>query len=217
MPSASDSEASAEIRAAYADASLSLADGMPLIWASRIAGDALPEKVSGSDLVRPLLMGAARRGLGVYLLGAAPGVAQKAAGLLVEEIPGLRIVGFDSPPLGFEKDPELERRALDKMRYASPDLALVALGCPKQELLMHRWSSQDRTPVMLGIGASLDFIAGKVKRSPPWMSRIGLEWVYRIIQDPKRLARRYLIQDSAIVGIILRTLRLPKNQRVFYK
>lgn len=209
------SEKNEALRAAYADASLSLVDGMPLVWMSKAAGFPLPEKISGSDLVRPLLRRAADAGLGVYLLGAAPGVGAAAAEILKAEMPGLRIVGVESPPLGFEKDPAVEAGILARMEAAAPDLVLMALGCPKQELLMHRWYARGAKPVMLGIGATLDFIAGKVKRAPRWMSAAGLEWVFRITQDPLRLAKRYLVQDAAIVGVFFRTMRTPKESRVF--
>lgn len=208
-------EKNGQLRSAYASAALSLADGKPLIWMSRLAGLPLPEKISGSDLVRPLLREAAGMGLSVYFLGSAPGVGLAAGERLSSEIPGLRIAGVDSPPMGFELDPEQERAARDKMASANPDIVLFALGAPKQEILMHRWHSQGVAPVMLGIGASLDFIAGKVKRAPRWMSDRGLEWLYRLLQDPRRLARRYLVQDIGIIPIFIRLLRTPAQQRVY--
>ncbi len=208
-------ESNEKLRAAYADATLSLADGMPLIWASKLMGRPLPEKVSGSDLIRPLLQAAAGAGMRVYLMGAAPGIGLAAAQRLVEEMPALAIVGADSPPLGFDVDKDLERAVIDKMVAARPDIALIALGCPKQEILMHRWYRARIGPVMLGIGASLDFIAGKVKRAPPWMSDHGLEWVFRLIQDPRRLAKRYIVRDARIVGILARMLREPRSTWFF--
>lgn len=203
------------IQAAYADASLSLVDGMPLVWASKLAGFPLPGKISGSDLVRPLLRRAAEKNLRVFFLGAAPGVGAKAAERLVADMPGLNIVGTYAPPLGFEHDRSAENVTLARVASARADIVLVALGCPKQELLMHRWYKQGVKAVMLGVGASLDFIAGNVKRAPRWMSAMGLEWVYRITQDPKRLVRRYLIQDMAILGILMKMRRIPKEQWVF--
>jgi N-acetylglucosaminyldiphosphoundecaprenol N-acetyl-beta-D-mannosaminyltransferase len=203
------------LRSAYADASLSLADGMPLVWLSKIAGCPLPEKVSGSDLVRPLLRRAASSGFRVYFLGAAPGVGKRAADALREEMPSLNIAGIDAPPLGFEKRDETERETFDKMLVARPDIVLVALGSPKQEILMHEWNKRGATAVMLGIGASIDFLAGEVKRAPPWMSTIGAEWLFRLAQDPKRLAKRYLLQDPRFLGIALRMLRTPREKLLF--
>ena len=196
-----------ELRAVYDGASLSLVDGMPLLWLSRMLGRPFPEKVSGSDLVRPLMERAAQRGWRVFFLGAAPGIADKAAQILCAEYPNLQIVGTYSPPLGFERDPTTAEQTLELVSVARADIALFALGCPKQELLMHRWRSGLGSTVALGIGATLDFIAGHVRRAPSWMSNAGLEWVYRLTQDPRRLAHRYLVRDRAIVGIAWRMFR----------
>ncbi len=198
---------------AYSDADLSLADGKPLIWMSGIAGDTLPEKVSGSDIILPVLRIAAEREYKVYLLGGAPGVAEKASEILTVQIPALKIVGTDSPEFGFDKDPDKETAVMAKMTACNPDIVLVALGAPKQELLMQRWKEFGVHQVMIGIGAGLDFISGKVKRAPRWMSNVGLEWVYRISRDPLRLAKRYLIQDLAILPIFFRFLKTPKEKR----
>ena len=208
-------ESDAALRACYAEASLSLVDGKPLLWLAQLMGEALPEKISGSDITRPLLVRAAHSGWGVYFLGAAPGVGSRAAEILKEQIPKLNIVGTDAPDLGFEKDPEKSAQTLAKLRAAKPQLVLFALGCPKQELLMQRWRTETAPAVGIGIGATLDFIAGKVRRAPPWMSEVGLEWLYRLSQDPKRLAHRYLIRDSAMLGIAWRMLRTPRERRAF--
>lgn len=200
------------LRAAYNQASLSLADGMPLLWLSRLLGCALPAKVSGSDLIRPLMLRAAESGMTVYILGAAPGVGARAAEILRQELPALKVVGIDSPPMGFEKDEATEGAALAKLRAADPDIALMALGAPKQEILMHRWYGKGVRAVMLGIGASIDFVAGEAKRAPRWVSEAGLEWLYRLTRDPKRLARRYLLRDPEFLLIALRTLSKPRGE-----
>lgn len=205
------------LRMAYDDASLSLADGMPLVWLSKLLGCALPGKVSGSDLVRPLLVRSASSGLKVYLLGAAPGVGLKAAARLRSDIPGLRIAGVDSPPLGFEQSRESEEQVLQLMQAHDPDIVLVALGAPKQELLMHRWYRRGITSVMLGIGASLDFIAGTVQRAPAWMSNAGLEWLYRLAHDPGRLAQRYVLRDSGFVRVAYRMLKTSREELLHFK
>ncbi len=203
------------LRDAYHDASLSLADGMPLLWMAKAMGHPLPEKISGSDLVMPLMRRAARESMGVYLLGGMPGVADMAAKNLVAEIPHLPIVGTDAPELGFEKDEITLWQTIDKVREAKPDLVLVALGCPKQELFMRNYKRVLQPAVLLGIGASIDFIAGVQKRSPQWMSKVGLEWVHRLAGDPKRLAHRYLVRDRAIGGIFVRMMRTPAEERAF--
>jgi len=210
------SEKNKQLQSAYKEASLSLADGKPLIWMSKFINKPLPEKISGSDLVRPLLIRAAKEGLKVYFLGSAPGVAITAAKILKNEIPKLKIVGVDSPPMNFEKSEILEKETLEKMLSSNPDIVLMALGAPKQELLMHKWKKLGVLHIMIGVGASLDFVAGKIKRAPKWISNIGFEWLYRLFQDPGRLIKRYLIQDLAIFKIFFNMLKTPKNDRVYY-
>jgi len=206
-------EHSEALRAAYDGASLSLVDGQPLIWLSKLMGEPFPEKISGSDFVPRLIALAAERGWRLFFLGAAEGVAAKAADVLREEHPGLDIM-VHSPSFGFEQDPDESAKILGLIRAASPNLLVLALGCPKQELLMHRWKPQLGSTVAIGAGATLDFIAGNVTRSPAWMSRAGLEWLYRLAREPRRLAHRYLVRDPEIVKIAWRTLRLPRESRV---
>lgn len=200
---------------AYAGAALSLVDGVPLLWLARAMGHPLPEKVSGSDLAEPLIARAAEKGVSVYFLGAKEGVGAKAAAILQERYPALAVAGVESPPLGFEKDPEVLAGVLDRVRAARPGVVLVALGCPKQEYFMSEHASSCPGSVFLGIGATLDFIAGEVQRAPPWMSRVGAEWVYRLAQEPGRMAQRYLVRDRAIIPIALRMLRKPQADRSF--
>ena len=191
---------------AYAAASLSLLDSQPLLWLSHAMRDPFPDKISGSDLVRPLVARAAREGWRVFLLGAAPGVGAKAAEKLCADNPSLRIAGVVSPGIGFEQKPQELQQTLDCIKDAKPDLVLVALGCPKQEFLMHAWRNETEA-VMVGVGASLDFVAGTVRRAPPWMSRAGVEWLYRLASEPRRLAHRYLVRDRAIFGVAWRMLK----------
>ncbi len=204
-----------DFRAAYRNASLSLVDGMPLVWASKIIGFPLPEKISGTDIIRPLMKRAADCGMRVYLLGAASGVGLEAAAILKHEMPDLQIVGVDSPKLGFDADRTQEAATLERMTAAEPDLVLIALGAPKQELLMHRWHGRGVVPVMLGIGAGLDFIAEKQKRAPLWMSNAGFEWFYRLCREPCRLARRYLIRDMGFLRVMYRMMSTPRAERFF--
>jgi N-acetylglucosaminyldiphosphoundecaprenol N-acetyl-beta-D-mannosaminyltransferase len=196
-----------ELRAAYAAADLSLADGMPLVWASRLLGRPLPERVAGADLVLPLAARAAERGWSLYLLGGAPGDAERAAAELVRRC-GVRVAGVDAGRVELGEDGAAERRALvERIRAASPDLVYVALGAPKQEVWIHRHRGELGPAVLLGVGGSLAFVAGTVPRAPRWMARAGLEWLHRLGQEPRRLWRRYLVEDVAFVPILLRTLR----------
>lgn len=192
------------LREAYDDAFLSLADGQPLLWMAKARGKNLPEKVSGSDLIIPLLTKAAEKGLRIYFLGATLEVCAEAAEKLRGTIPELQIVGWSSPMYDPDSVSDEVRLALADLVAAKPDLVLIALGNPKQEYLLHDFQSQFHPAVGLAIGASLDFIAGRVDRAPSWMSEKGLEWAYRLFREPKRLWRRYLIRDRAILGIFLR-------------
>lgn len=193
----------ARLREAYAGAGLSLADGKPIVWASRLLGRRLRAKVSGSDLVLPLMKLASARDFGVYLLGGAPGVADRAASALREAVPGLRIAGTSAPKVDVETG-TLDPAILAPVSAARPDLVLVALGCPKQEIFMHLAAPALRPAVLLGVGASLDFWAGTARRAPPWISSIGFEWLYRLGREPRRLWRRYLVRDPEFARILMR-------------
>lgn len=194
-------EDDARFRRAYEATQLSLADGVSIVWSSRVLGDPLPMKISGSDLVMPLLRLAAARGYRVYFLGADPGVAELAKSAVERILPGIQIVGVDSPKIRID---HVEQAVIDKVLAARPDLVLVALGAPKQEVFCSEQRIALAPAVLLGIGASLDFLAGTKRRAPRWISDNGLEWLYRLVQEPRRLAYRYLIRDPRFVGIVFR-------------
>lgn len=191
----------------YKNADLILTDGKPLIWISKWYGTPIKEKISGSDLFPRLCALAVEKGYKMYFLGAAEGVAAKAAENLKKRFQGLQVVGTYSPPLGFEKD-EIEMEKIKKqIKAVEPHILIVGLGCPKQELFILNHKDELNVPISLGLGASLDFEAGNIKRAPKWMSNHGLEWIYRIIQDPKRLAKRYLVDDRKIIGMAIKYRR----------
>lgn len=194
-----------EFRAAYAAAALSLADGTPIVWAARLLGQPLPERVAGSDLVWPLAERAAAAGWRVYLLGAGPGVADEAAARLRGRL-GLQVVGTDSPRIRLD-GPDDSAAALERVRSARPHLLLVGLGAPKQEIWLHRHRAALGGVVSLGVGAGLDFVAGRVPRAPRWMSRAGLEWLFRLSREPRRLWRRYLVDDPRFLAVLWRAWR----------
>lgn len=181
-----------ELQEAYKHADLILTDGKPLIWMSKWYGTPIKEKVSGSDLFYRLCEMAAIKDYGVFFLGAAEGVAEKAASKMMLQYPGLRVVGTLSPRNGFEKDEVELERIIRIVKAAAPQILMVCLGCPKQELFVFNHKQQLGVPISLCIGASLDFAAGIVKRAPKWMSEHGVEWVFRIKQEPKRLLGRYV-------------------------
>jgi len=199
-------------RRAYADASLSLADGMPLVWVGRLLGCPLPERVAGSDLLMPLLELAARRRWRVYLLGGAPGVAEEVSHLLTEEM-GVSVVGWDDSRIS-DDGSDSSGGSVTRAAAVRPDLVLVGLGPPKQELWIQRARHALGPAVSLGVGASLDFLAGRFQRAPRWMARIGFEWAYRLAQEPRRLWRRYLVDDPRFAWIVLRTWLAPRSGRI---
>lgn len=194
-----------EFEAAYQRAALSLADGAPVVWASRLLEHRLPERVSGSDLIGPLLELAGARQWRVAFLGAGPGVAEKAAAVAKARW-NTNVVYVDAPMVKLDDQAQLDDIAT-KLAAAKPDLVLMAFGAPKQELLIARIADRVKPAVLLGIGASLDFIAGTLKRAPPVFRRFGLEWLYRLGQEPRRLWRRYLINDPKFLLVLARTLR----------
>lgn len=194
---------SPELRDAYAGAWLSVADGMPLVWASHLLGTPVPEKVSGSDLLPAICKAAAGIGTRVFFLGGRPGAAARAAEVLTERYPGLQVVGTDCPPLGFERDAGETERVHDAIRAAAPGVLFVGLGAPKQELWMRANCSRLGVPVSIGIGGSFDFVAGYTRRAPRWMRRNGLEWLHRVASEPRRLGRRYAVTNPQFVAIVL--------------
>lgn len=206
-------ESNPQLRAAYEAADLALADGQWVVWASRLLGTPLPAKISGSDLALPLARLAAARNRSVYLLGGSPGAAEKAAARLERET-GVRVCGFDAPRIDLSAPDD---SVVARVASARPDIVFVALGCPKQEMWMHRNRDRLRPAVLLGVGATIDFLAGRLRRAPSWMSRSGLEWLFRLALEPRRLARRYLINDPRFAALLFRTLRVPKQARVSVK
>ncbi|HTA89994.1 MAG TPA: WecB/TagA/CpsF family glycosyltransferase [Polyangiaceae bacterium] len=193
-------------RQAYQAASLSLVDGTPVLWASRLLRTPLPMKVSGSDLVMPLMERAAERGHRVYFLGGAPGVAEMARQKLAAVLPTLQVVGIDASRIDVSGDLSGVDDIVERIQNARPDLVLVALGAPKQEIWSQGRLNLLKPAVLIGVGASLDFVAGIQKRAPRWMSSMGVEWLYRLAQEPRRLAGRYLLRDPEFCWILLRQL-----------
>ena len=196
-------ERDVRLRDAYSRSSLSVADGVPIVFASRLIGPKIPEKVSGSDLILPLMELAGQQRWRVYLLGGADGVAFEAADILREQY-GVNIVGVDDSMIHLTPMVS-EAAVVDRIAAAQPDLLLVALGCPKQELFIDRLRPVLGRIVAIGVGASLDFVTGRINRAPGWMSRSGLEWCFRLSQEPRRLWKRYLLVDTRFVFVMART------------
>jgi N-acetylglucosaminyldiphosphoundecaprenol N-acetyl-beta-D-mannosaminyltransferase len=196
---------SRELARIYRNASLSLADGQPIMWMARLLRAPLPEKVSGSDLLDPLMATAARRGWRVFLFGASPDVSALAEEKLRAAHPRLRIVGRDTSAWN-PSDEHSSNGVIDAVRRTGAELVVVSLGAPKQELWMARHAAALGPAVAIGLGGSLDFAAGAVRRAPHWMSRAGLEWLFRLSREPRRLAHRYLVRDAQILPVFAAAL-----------
>lgn len=195
-----------ELRRILLDADLVLCDGAPVRWASRWLGNALPARVAGADLVPALFSSPLGRGLRVFLLGAGPGIAAEAALQIGVRWPAVRVVGTFCPEFG----PLLEMNhdeIVREVRTARPDVLLVAFGCPKQEKWIAMHLRNLGVPVVIGVGGTLDFLAGRVRRAPEWMRGHGLEWLYRLLQEPARLHRRYRTNLREFFPAVARQVR----------
>jgi N-acetylglucosaminyldiphosphoundecaprenol N-acetyl-beta-D-mannosaminyltransferase len=182
-------------RALYEGADLSVADGMPLLWAARLQGVRLPERIAGSSLVVPIAERAAREGRSLYLLGGEPAANAQAATVLRARCPGLNICGASSPMVASPPTPEQAHALREELTRARPDVVLVGMGSPKQEHIIHALRRDLPRAWMIGVGITFSFVAGTVSRAPAWMQQAGLEWSWRLAQEPRRLARRYLLED----------------------
>jgi N-acetylglucosaminyldiphosphoundecaprenol N-acetyl-beta-D-mannosaminyltransferase len=202
---------SAEIASLNDQADLIVADGMPLLWAARLQGTPLPHRIAGSDLVWALAEQAARNQLSLYLLGGAEGAADGAARRFRERWPELRIAGVSSPVVSpLPTADELARMRADLVQ-ADPDLVYVAFGAPKQERVIAALRPALPKAWWMGVGISLGFVAGKPRRAPVWMQRTGLEWFHRVLQEPRRLTRRYFLEDLPFTFRLLLHARRAKR------
>jgi N-acetylglucosaminyldiphosphoundecaprenol N-acetyl-beta-D-mannosaminyltransferase len=198
---------SERFRRVYENAWLSLADGMSIVWAAQLLGTPVPEKVSGSDLFPALCEAAAKAGVRIFLFGGRPGAGEAASERLLAMYPDLQIAGTYCPPFGFENDPAESAKAAEAIRAAAPQIVFVGLGAPKQEYWMADEGARLGVPVLVGIGVSIEFVAGMVKRAPVWMQRSGLEWFYRLAAEPRRLWKRYAVTNPRFVQLVLQQYR----------
>jgi N-acetylglucosaminyldiphosphoundecaprenol N-acetyl-beta-D-mannosaminyltransferase len=190
-------------RSLVARADVLTADGMPLIWASRVQRTPLPERVSGSSLIRSLPAAGVAAGASVFLLGGDRGVAEAAADELRRSAPGVVIAGTHCPPVGFEDSPQQLATIDAVLERAKPDIVFVGLGFPKQERLILRLRERFPSTWFVSCGISLSYLSGDVARAPRWAQRAGLEWLHRLAQEPRRLARRYLIEGLPFFAVLL--------------
>lgn len=192
------------LRTTYADAAFVLPDGISLILAGRLLGQNIQQRISGVDMFEALCRRAAREGLRIFLLGGRPGSAEKAAEKLLAKNPDLIVSGICCPPIGFENDPEQQREIATQIIAAKPHLLFVALGAPKQEYWMYEHSRRLGVPIAMGVGGSFEMVAGIVNRAPGWVQHMGIEWFYRLVREPRRLWKRYLIGNVQFGFVVLR-------------
>jgi N-acetylglucosaminyldiphosphoundecaprenol N-acetyl-beta-D-mannosaminyltransferase len=199
-------EQQTDLRRINSCAAFIVADGMPLVWAARFGGSRLPERVAGSDLIFELSEAAAKKGHRLFFLGGADGVAELAARRLGERYPGLQVVGAECPAFSDLSDAEQDALA-ERIRVARPDLLILAFTMPKGEKWLATNLCSVNVPVGVNVGAALDFAAGRVRRAPRWMQKTGLEWAFRLAQEPRRLVGRYIRNAWFIARMTLCDLR----------
>ncbi len=185
-------------------ADLVVADGMPIVWLSRLIGKSLPERVTGADLLPLVCSVAAEQRRSVLFLGGKPGATAEVARQFRESYPGIKIAGALCPPFGFERDQILCGQIVRAVNEAKPDILFIGLGAPKQEKWLWTYREKLDFGVALCVGAAFDFSAGFVKRAPMVFQRTGLEWLWRLIREPRRLWRRYILRDMAFIGLAAR-------------
>ena len=184
------------------EANLTLVDGKPLVWIAKWHKHPVKEKISGSDMVPELCRVAQQKGYRIYIIGGKDGIAEQAKSNLEHDLPGIKIVGTYAPPLGFEKDKDELLRINSKISEVHPDIVIACFGCPKQEKWIYENYKSYDAYVSVCAGATVDFLAGNVNRAPKWMADHGLEWLYRFTQEPKRLFKRYFVDDIKIIKLI---------------
>ena len=195
-------ESDKELKNVVDNADMVLIDGKPLIWISKIKKKPIKEKISGSDLVPKLCKVANEKGYSIFILGGKDGIANQAKLKLEEKYKNIKIIGTYAPPIGFENDEKELKKINTMINKGKPDLLFVCLGCPKQEKWIAKNIDKYNAKVSICAGATVDFLAGNVKRAPKWMSNCGLEWFFRFLQEPKRLFKRYFIDDIKIIKLM---------------
>jgi len=193
-----------EFKKLYQEADLVLTDSVPLVWASKILGNPIKERVAGSDIFPSFCQVASQKKYKIFLLGSEPGIADQAASILKKLHPGLRVVDTYSPPFGFENNPQENKKIFQLITQAESDVLFVGLGSPKGE--KWSWLHKDKinSSVIICVGAAFDFIAGKSKRAPLWMQKVGLEWFHRFLKEPRRLWKRYLVGNSYFIWLVIK-------------
>lgn len=190
------------VRRALNSSGLTTPDGMPLVWISRLRGFRHVRRVYGPDLMLAVCERSVAKGYRHYLYGGHPGVAELLKARLEQRFPGVQIVGADSPP--FEPlTPEEDEQAVQRINAARPDIVWVGMSTPKQDLWAAEHVGRLNAPVIIAVGAAFDFVSGRKRQAPRWMRNSGLEWLFRLLQEPRRLWRRYLILNPLFIWLLL--------------
>lgn len=197
-------EKSRRFRQCVREAHYVCADGMPIVWACSALSDGRIPRIAGVDLISKLCRYGAAHKLRLYLLGGQPGAAEQTAEILKQRYPGIQIAGTNCPPFGFEQNHQTLRQVLNHIAAAKPHVIFVGLGAPKQEFFIRDYIRRINVPLAIGIGGSFDILSGKLKRAPSWMQSGGLEWAYRLLQEPERLWKRYLIGNLEFLWYLLK-------------
>jgi N-acetylglucosaminyldiphosphoundecaprenol N-acetyl-beta-D-mannosaminyltransferase len=200
------------LQAAYKNASLVVTDGKPVVWAANLLGVDIPGTVPGSDLV-PAIFDYAQsnqKPITVFLLGAMPGVADRAKTAIHQQWPLVQVVGTLSPEFGFDKREDESKGICEAINATNADLLVLGLGAPKQELWVTAYASQLKVKAALCVGATIDFLAGEKPRAPMWMRNAGLEWLHRMLSEPRRLAKRYFIDAVVFPKIVFKAWLLRR-------
>lgn len=197
-------ENNAEFSKIVDEAELVITDGTPIVWISKLKKTPIVEKIPGPQLAESLIKYSCEKGYKIFLLGAKEGVAAKAASLMEKKYPGLQIVGTYSPPFGFESNPKEIDRMNNMLKDSGADIVIIGLSAPKQEIFVYNNKDKYRIPLSLSLGAAIDFLAGNVKRAPEWVNKCGMEWFYRFILEPKRLFKRYFMDDIKIIKLFFK-------------
>jgi N-acetylglucosaminyldiphosphoundecaprenol N-acetyl-beta-D-mannosaminyltransferase len=201
-----------ELTKVFNTAELAFTDGMPLVWVSRLKGARGAERVCGPDVLPALADRGRRPGLRHYFLGGAPGTPEALAASLANRFPGLVVAGTHSPPFRAMSADE-DAVMMAAINEAEPDVVWIGLGSPKQEFWAARLADRVNAPLILPVGAAFDFHSGRLRRAPRWMHRVGLEWLFRLVMEPRRLWRRYLVTNARFAWLVLREQLSPRARR----
>jgi len=207
-----NAQKNSELRAALDEADLVLADGAPIVWLSRMLGRPLPERVAGIDIMFELLREANDRHYSIYFLGAKPEVLQEVINIVRRDYPSIRIAGYRD---GYFNEDQ-ERSVAENIRHSQADILFVAISPPKKEVFLRKWRKFMDVPICHGVGGSFDVLAGVTKRAPLWMRKCSLEWLYRLIQEPRRMWRRYLITNTIFIGLSFAAILRARFGKLFH-